>query len=128
MNKKLMVLVALSSRAVEITTPAVPSRVKMLMEDVRRWRGCACTVEDVLFLLKSVRAFDKTSERFNDLLEAVRVSEAAGYPCSVSAERLSKCRDVASTVPARPDKYTGSTIGVMQDAERREVMQFLDWR
>lgn len=125
MSKRLMILVALTSRATHIKSPAVPSRVKTLLADVKTWRNTRDTAEDVLLLLKSVRAFDKCNRRFDDLLDAIFISEKAGVSHDISAHKLELYANAARVPVAKPELYTGKQIGEMLDAERITALNMI---
>lgn len=125
MSKRLMILVALSSRTSHITSPAVPAHVKTLLADVKTWRNTRDTAEDVLLLLKTVRAFDKCNRRFVDLLDAISVSEKAGVSHDISAHKLELYVNAARVPAARPELYNGKQIGEMLDAERITALNMI---
>lgn len=123
MNEKLMVMVALVSRDGAMSSIAIPSRVKVLAQNVRTLRAASATAFGVFKLLRDMRGFDKHNGQVDDLLLAMETSEAAGYPFVVSASTLREAREAAMVPVAKPELGDGKAIGMALATERLEAIE-----
>lgn len=126
MNEKMIVMIALVAKeGCAQASVAIPTRIKVLTRMVHRWRSLReVTPNTVFFLLHKSGGFSQCSVGFNDLMLAMRTSEAAGYHYPLSAADFSRFHKAALVCKAKPEVYaTGKEVGAALLADRIEAIE-----